>query len=120
MNQIELIKKMLPGMAPLIIFVVADSIWGTEIGLIVAIGFGLMEIVFSLIKKEKPDKFILFDIGLLMAMGGVSFLLDNDLFFKLKPGVIGIIFCVLLGVSAYGKQNLMMGMSGRYMNQLFM
>ncbi len=115
MNQLELIKKLLPGLAPLIIFVLADSIWGTEVGLIVAISFGLVEIVISLIKKQKPDKFILFDVGLLVAMGVISIILENDLFFKLKPGVIGIIFCVLLGFSAYGKQNLMMAMSGRYM-----
>ncbi len=115
MNQLELIKKLLPGLAPLIIFVIADSLWGTEVGLMVAIGFGLVEISVSLIKKQKPDKFILFDIGLLVLMGVISIVLENDLFFKLKPGVIGVIFCVVLGVSAYGRQNLMMAMSGRYM-----
>ena len=115
MNSIELIKKLLPGLAPLILFVIADSIWGTEVGLIVAIGFGLIEIGYSLMQKRKPDKFILFDVGLLVALGGVSLLLENDLFFKLKPAVIGAILCVLLGVSAYGKHNVMMAMSGRYL-----
>ncbi len=115
MNSIELIKKLLPGLAPLILFVIADSIWGTEVGLIVAIGFGIIEIGYSLMRKRKPDKFILFDVGLLVALGGVSLLLENDLFFKLKPGVIGAILCVLLGVSAYGKHNVMMAMSGRYL-----
>jgi isopentenyldiphosphate isomerase/intracellular septation protein A len=114
MNQLELIKKLLPGLLPLIIFVIADSIWGTEIGLLVAVGFGLLEVLISLAKKQKPDKFILFDVGLLVAMGGVSLLLENDLFFKLKPAVIGLMLCVVLGISAYGKQNLMMAMSGRY------
>ena len=118
MNIVELLKKLLPGLAPLIIFVIADSIWGTETGLAVAIGFGLVEIVISLIRKQRPDKFILFDVGLLIAMGGVSLLLDNDLFFKLKPGVIGVILCVVLGISAYGKNNIMMAMSGRYMKGL--
>ena len=115
MNIVELLKKLLPGLAPLIIFVIADSIWGTEVGLVVAIGFGLVEITISLIRRQKPDKFILFDVGLLVAMGGVSLLLDNDLFFKLKPGVIGAILCVVLGLSAYGKTNMVMAMSGRYM-----
>ncbi len=115
MNQIEIIKKLLPGLAPLIVFVIADSVWGTEVGLLVAIVFGMFEISVSLIQKQKPDKFILFDVGLLIAMGVVSIVLENDLFFKLKPGVIGVIFCVLLGVSGYGKQNLMMAMSGRYL-----
>ncbi len=115
MNNVDLIKKLLPGLAPLIIFVIADSLWGTEVGLIVAIGFGLVEVMISVFRKQKPDRFILFDVGLLVAMGGVSLLLDNDLFFKLKPGVIGVILYVLLGASAYGKQNIMMAMSGRYL-----
>ncbi len=118
MNNIALLKKLLPGLAPLIIFVIADSIWGTEIGLIVAISFGVLEIAISLLKRQKPDKFILFDIGLLIAMGGISLLLDNDLFFKLKPGVIGAILCVLLGVSAFGKQNVIMVLSGRYLKDM--
>lgn len=115
MNKFDLIKKLLPGLAPLIIFVIADSIWGTEVGLIVAIGFGLVEIFVSLLKRKKPDKFILFDVGLLVVMGGISLWLENELFFKLKPGVIGVILCVVLGISAYGKQNILMAMSGRYM-----
>jgi len=120
MNVIDLIKKLLPGLAPLIIFVIADSIWGTKIGLLVAVGFGLIEIIYSLIRRQKPDKFILFDVGLLVAMGGISLLLENDLFFKLKPGVIGVILCVILGISAYGKQNIMMAMSGRYLKGMNM
>ncbi|TLX73642.1 NUDIX domain-containing protein [Labilibacter sediminis] len=118
MNKFELIKKLLPGLAPLIIFVIADSIWGTETGLIVAIGFGLVEVLVSLLQKKTPDRFILFDIGLLVAMGGVSIWLENEVFFKLKPGVIGLILCIMLGISAYGKQNILMAMSGRYMKGL--
>ncbi|MGQ1786694.1 MULTISPECIES: septation protein IspZ [unclassified Saccharicrinis] len=118
MNAIGLIKKLLPGLAPLIIFVIADSIWGTEVGLLIAIAFGFIEITYSLFRKQKPDKFILFDVGLLVAMGGVSLLLENDLFFKLKPGVIGTILCVLLGISAYGRHNIMMAISGRYLKDI--
>lgn len=110
-----LLKKLLPGLAPLLVFILADSIWGTEIGLIVAIAFGAIEIVYSLIKGQKPDKFVLFDVGLLVLMGLVSIVLENDVFFKLKPGIIGLLFCAILGISAYGKQNIMMMMAGRYM-----
>jgi len=110
-----LLKKLLPGLAPLLVFILADSIWGTEVGLIVAIAFGGIEIVYSLIKGKKPDKFVLFDVGLLVLMGLVSIVLENDVFFKLKPGIIGLLFCAILGISAYGKQNIMMMMAGRYM-----
>ncbi|MDB4334854.1 NUDIX domain-containing protein [bacterium] len=115
MNKLDLLKKLLPGLLPLIVFVIADSIWGTEIGLYVAIGIGLLEVVVSLVRRQKPDKFVLLDIGLLVAMGGVSLVLENDIFFKLKPGVIGLLLCAFIGYSVYGKHNLMLGMTSRYM-----
>ncbi len=109
-----LLKKLLPGLAPLIIFIIADSVWGTKVGLIVAILFGVAEAAISLIKGQKPDKFILFDIGLLVVMGLISLVLHNDVFFKLKPAIIGGLLSCLLGVSAYGRQNIVMLMAGRY------
>ncbi len=110
-----LLKKLLPGLAPLIIFIIADSVWGTKVGLIVAIVFGIGEALYSIIKGERPDKFILFDIGLLVVMGLISLVLHNDVFFKLKPAIIGGLLCSVLGVSAFGRQNILMLMAGRYM-----
>ena len=37
MNKIDFIKKILPGLIPLFVFIIADEIWGTQIGLIVAV-----------------------------------------------------------------------------------
>ncbi len=114
----QLIKQFLPGLAPLIIFVIADSIWGTKIGLIVALIFGAVEFTITRIKTKKTDKFILIDLGLLIVMGAISIGLDNDIFFKLKPVIIGLIICAILGFSAYGPQNLMLLMGQRYMKNI--
>ena len=115
MRRSDLIKKLLPGFIPLFVFIAADEIWGTKIGLIVAIAVGLAEFIYTYIKDKKFDQFILLDTGLLIVLGGVSILFDNEIFFKLKPAIIEALMCVLLGVSAYTKLDIVGGMSQRYL-----
>lgn len=88
MSRIELLKKLLPGFIPLFVFIAADEIWGTKTGLIVAVAVGIAEMVWVAAREKRLDTFILFDTLLLVVLGAVSILLENDLFFKLKPGLI--------------------------------
>ena len=115
MSKVELLKKLLPGFLPLFVFIIADEIWGTEIGLVVAIVFGVLQLVYTFIKEKRLDKFILFDTLLIVALGAVSILLDNDIFFKLKPVLINVILLVVLGLSVFSKLNIMALMTQRYM-----
>ncbi len=114
-SKAEIFKKMIPGFIPIIAFIVADEIWGTFYGLLVAIGIGVVELGYSLIKHRKVDKFVLFDIGLLLALGGISLIFDNDIFFKVKPGIINLIITGLVGYSIFSKNNILLMMSKRYM-----
>lgn len=115
MKKTDLLKTLLPGILPLLVFILADEIWGTEIGLYVAVSFGIVQLLVIYIKEKKLDKFVLFDTLLIVGMGAVSIILENDIFFKLKPGVIGIILIAILGVSAFSPKNIMMSMSQRYL-----
>lgn len=118
MNKADLLKALAPGFLPLIIFIAADAVWGTKIGLMVAVAVGLVEITVSYIKDKVVDKFVLLDIGLIVVLGVVSILLENDIFFKLKPALIELIFCVILGISAFSPVNVMMLISKRYMKNI--
>ncbi len=111
----QLIKTLLPGLLPLFVFIAADEIWGTLIGLYVAVGVGVVEMAVMWFIQHRFDKFIFFDTMLIVAMGAVSIILDNDVFFKLKPGIIGVILILFLGVSAFSSNNLLLKMSGRYL-----
>jgi len=115
MNAKSLIKTLLPGLLPLLVFIAADEIWGTEIGLYVAVGFGILQLGFIYFKEKRLDKFVLFDTLLIVALGAVSIILNNDIFFKIKPGVIGLILVGILGMSAFSSKNIMMMMSQRYL-----
>ncbi len=115
MNKADLLKKLLPGFLPLIVFIIVDSFLGTEIGILFAIGFGLVELVVIYLKEKRIDKFVIGDTLLLVILGGVSILLENDIFFLLKPALLELIFCALIGISAFSKQNIVLKMSQRYM-----
>jgi len=117
-NKFQLLKKFLPGLLPLIVFIVVDEIWGTTPGLIVAVCFGIAQLLFTYIKDKVFDKFTLFDTLLIVILGAVSYILDNDIFFKLKPALIGVILCIVLGISAFSKLNIFALMSKRYFDGL--
>ncbi|MFW5756144.1 MAG: NUDIX domain-containing protein [Tangfeifania sp.] len=115
MSRKELLKKLLPGFIPLFVFIAADEIWGTKTGLLVAVGVGVAEMLWIGVREKRFDKFILFDTLLLVALGAVSILLDNEIFFKLKPGLIELILVAVLAVSAFSKVNLVGLMGKRYL-----
>ncbi len=118
MDRIQLLKKLLPGFIPLFVFIAADEIWGTKTGLFVAVGAGTIEMGWVAVKEKRFDKFILFDTLLLVVLGAVSIVLDNDLFFKLKPGLIELILVAVLAVSAFSGVNVIGLMGKRFMKDV--
>lgn len=118
MSKSELLKKLLPGFIPLFVFIAIDEIWGTRAGLIAALVIGLAEMGWIGIREKRLEKFVLFDTGLLFALGSMSLLLDNDIFFKLKPGLVELILCAVLAVSAFSKLNIIGLMTQRYMKDM--
>lgn len=120
MSKSELFKKLLPGFIPLFVFIAIDEIWGTRAGLIAALAIGVVELIWIWIKEKRFDRFVVFDTGLLLALGSVSILLNNDIFFKLKPGLVELILCAVLAVSAFSKLNIVGLMTQRYLKDMEM
>lgn len=118
MSKSELLKKLLPGFIPLFVFIAIDEIWGTRAGLAAALAIGMAEMIWIWIREKRFDRFVLFDTGLLVALGSVSIVLDNDIFFKLKPGLVELILCAVLAVSAFSKLNIVGLMTQRYIKDM--
>ena len=110
----------MPGFIPLFVFLAIDEIWGTRAGLIAALVIGVGELGWIWFRERHFDRFVLFDTTLLLVLGSVSIWLENDIFFKLKPGLIELILCAVLGVSAFSKLNIIGLMTQRYMKDLEM
>jgi isopentenyldiphosphate isomerase/intracellular septation protein A len=79
---------------------------------------GLVELVYYRIKNKKFELFILFDTLLIVALGIISIALKNDVFFKIKPALIGVITCAIIGISAFTPGNLLLAMSKRYLKDV--
>lgn len=118
MSKSELFKKLLPGFIPIFVFIAIDEIWGTRAGLIAALVIGLVEMIWIWIREKRFDRFVLFDTALLVVFGSVSIYLDNDIFFKLKPGLVELILCAILAASAFSKVNIVGLMTQRYMKDM--
>jgi len=118
MSKTELLKRLLPGFIPLFVFIAIDEIWGTRAGLVAALVIGFAELIWIWIREKRFDRFVLFDTGLLIALGSVSIVLENDIFFKLKPGLVELILCAILAVSSFSKLNIIGFMTQRYMKDM--
>ncbi len=118
MSKSELLKKLLPGFIPLFVFIAIDEIWGTRAGLVAALVIGVGEMVWIWIREKRFDGFVLVDTGLLIVLGTVSIVLDNDIFFKLKPGLVELILCAVLAISGFSKLNIIGLMTQRYMKDM--
>ncbi len=118
MNRNELLKNFALGFIPLFIFIFADEIWGTEIGLIVAVISGIVQMFITYFIQRRFDKMIAFDTGLIILLGGISIAFENDLFFKLKPALVESIMLVLFGIHAFSNKPLLLMMGKRYMGEV--
>ena len=114
-NKFKYLSLLLPGLLTLFVFILADEFAGTTNAIILALIAGGAVFVYTWIRNKKADTFVLFDTLLLAAFGGVSLLLHDDIFFKLKPGIIQTILVVIIGLSAYSPRNIMLNMAKRYM-----
>lgn len=118
MQRNELIKNFAIGFIPIFVFIVADEFFGTEIGLLVAIAVGIGYLIYYLLRYRRLEKFILFDTALIIVLGGISLLLHDEIFFKLKPALLELVMVILLGIHAFSSKPIMLMMSQRYLGEM--
>jgi isopentenyldiphosphate isomerase/intracellular septation protein A len=117
-NKKDLLKTFTIGFIPLLIFIVADELYGTRIGLMIAIAVGLVEFGYYYFKHGRIEHFVLFDVGLIIALGIISIILENEIFFKLKPALIELILAILLAVHAFSNKPLLLMMGKRFFDKV--
>lgn len=120
MNLKTLIKNFSIGFIPLLIFIIADEFFDTKTALIIAVAVGIAEFFYYYIRFRQIEKFVLFDTALIIALGGISILLENDIFFKIKPALIEFIIVILLGIHSFSDKPLLLMMGKRYLKDMDM
>ncbi len=113
-----ILKNFAIGLIPLFAFILADELYGTETGLLVGILSGVAYAVYYYIRFRQVEKFILFDTALIIVLGGISLLLNNEIFFKLKPALVELILVALVGIHAFSDKPILTMMGKRYMGDM--
>ena len=114
----NLIKSFTIGFIPLLVFIFADELFGTEIGITVAVAVGVIEFAYHYIKYRQIEKFVLFDTGLIVLLGVISLSLHDEIYFKLKPALIESILLVMLGIHAFSKKPILLMLGRRYLKDM--
>ncbi len=111
-----MIKKLIPGLIPLLVFILADEIWGMKVGLAVAVAIGLIQMLITWIREKKLDRFVLFDTLLLVFLSSLSYLFENEIFFKVKPAMIDLVLVALIALSLFSRIDPLGSMSQKYLS----
>jgi len=112
MNPMVLLTQALP----LVVFIIVDSlVTDVRISIFCAILFAAGQLIFTGRRTHRVDWFVLLDVGLIAALGGVSIAFQNDLFFKIKPAIIEGVTLVFMLALILAPSGFLTGYFGRMM-----
>jgi intracellular septation protein A len=104
---------------PLVVFIVVDALvtdvrWSIGCAVVFALG----QLVVTWIRQRRLDWFVLVDVGLIVGLGGIAIVFDNDLFFKVKPAIIEGLSIVVVVALVLAPDRFLLGYFGRMMPTL--
>lgn len=103
------------GIIPLLILILAEWMWGMKIGLLLAFVYGIGELWYKWIRYKKIDKNIYIEIGLILIVGIIILLVEDETLEYLKTLIYTFIFLVIVGISAFSKYDITAAMLQRMM-----
>ena len=79
------------GIVPLLVFVIVDSLSGVKTGVIAAILFAVLEMIYTLVVFKTIDNLTLGSSLLVLVFGVLSFRSNKPIYMKLQPVFLGLI-----------------------------
>lgn len=95
------------GLVPLIAFTVIENEYGTMWGLIAGLAFGAGEVIFELWRHRKVSAITWFGNGMLFALGAISLVTQDGVWFKLQPAILELVVGAAFAGSVFLKRNLL-------------
>ena len=96
MNRSQALSLFFGGLLPVIAFTVIDDqygpLWGTVAGMI----FGLGEIIFEKVRHKKVSTVTWVGNAMILALGGISIISQDGIWFKLQPALFEAFFAIIL------------------------
>ncbi len=115
MDRKTILKNLAAGFVPLLVFIIADEMFDLITSLAIALGVSLLYGLMVYIRERRVDKFVLLDAALILVLGGVSLVFNSPVFILIKPAVVEAVFVVMIGVTVFTNNPLLIQMSQRYM-----
>lgn len=101
---------------PLLVFIIVDSICNNiRVSIVSAILFAAGQLSLYYLKTGKFDWFVLVDVALIAALGTISIVSKNEMFFKVKPAIIEGATVVFMMVMFFLPDSVLLGYFGRMM-----
>jgi len=92
------LSHLLLSIAPLVLFVIVDAVWGQNQGIKAALIAAALEIVFSLIYFKTIDEFSIASGTLVLVFAGLSHWKKDSIHLKFQPvvlaGILGLFFVI--------------------------
>ncbi len=96
--------KLALDLGPLLVFFVANAVFGIFTGTAVFMAAMLIVIAIGITIERKVSPMPLVTAALVLVFGGLTLWLSNDIFIKIKPTILYAIFAiVLIGGLSYGR-----------------
>ncbi len=118
MSGLKKLRIFAPGLLPLVVLITAESIWGFKTGIYLAIGFGVLELIWNAIKERRIVNSIVIEIGMLVIFGIIEHFLDGRLTEHIKIITITGLLVVFVGVSVFSMYNFLLSTGGRYFKNI--
>ncbi len=97
---------------PVLLFFIAFKIYGIYIATAVLIVASILHTGIQYLRNGKVDKMNLATLGMILLFGGITLLLQDENFIKMKPTAINYLFALLLIGGSFTKQNFIERMLG--------
>jgi intracellular septation protein A len=107
---------LLTQLLPLLVFLVVDAfVPDVRISILCAVVFAVGQLAVTWRRNRKVDWFVLLDVALIGALGGISILSHDELLFRLKPAILEGVAVVFLLVLLVAPEGFLQGYLGRVM-----
>ena len=88
-------------LAPLVAFYFIEDTWGTQVALVISMVVALGELAWQWHRTHKLDRTTLFSAGMVLVLGGVSLVFDDDRFVLYAPVATDALFAGGLFLSVW-------------------
>ncbi|MBN1969809.1 MAG: septation protein IspZ [Candidatus Delongbacteria bacterium] len=118
MGKKDLIKNLLLGFIPIFTFSLAEESLGLVNAVFLSVISGVVIFLYYLISMKQKEWFVLIDTGLVLIFGLISIQFNDDIFFKIKPGIVQCIVLAMFSMMLFSNEKILSSILGRYNKNL--